>query len=253
MSGHSKWATIKRSKAANDAKRGQLFTKIGHEIAVVAREGGPDPDVNFRLRLILDRARRANMPKDNIERAIKRGAGLLEGGAALQEWLYEGYGPHGTAVMVVALTDNKNRAVSAIRRIFTRFGGNLGSDGCVAWMFSRKGEILVDAGSEDPDDVALMAIDAGATDVEVDEDVVTVYTEPEDLRKVQDALGESSLEIKEAQLSWMAQSQMSLGEKETIQTMKMVEALEDLDDVQQVFSNMEIADDILTKYESQAA
>jgi len=253
MSGHSKWATIKRSKAANDHKRGQLFTKMGHEIAIAAREGGPDPDSNFRLRLVLDKARRANMPKDNIERAVKRGAGLLEGEAALQEWIYEGYGPHGTAVMVLALTDNKNRAVSDIRRIFTRYGGNLGSDGCVAWMFSRRGEISIEVGDEDPDEVALLAIDAGAADFEADANGVTIYTEPEDLKSVQEALSENALQIREAQLAWIPQSRMSLGEKETLQTMKMMEALEELDDVQEVYSNMDIADDILAKYESEAA
>jgi YebC/PmpR family DNA-binding regulatory protein len=252
MSGHSKWATIKRSKAANDAKRGKLFTKLGHEIAVAAREGGADPDMNFRLRIALDKAKQANMPKDNIERAIKRGAGLLGGGEELQEWIYEGYGPHGTAIMVVALTDNKNRAVSDIRRAFDRFGGNLGSDGCVAWMFSRKGELRIKVGDEDPDEVALMAIDAGASDFEVDEELVTVYAEPEDFKTVEETLSDS-YEVAEAQLSWIPQSRMSLDEKETIQTMKLVEALEELDDVQQVFSNMDISDDVLAKYQSQAA
>ena len=253
MSGHSKWATIRRSKAANDAKRGQLFTKIGHEIAIAAREGGPDVEANFRLRLVLDKARQANMPKENIERAIKRGAGLLGDGADLQEWIYEGYGPHGTAFMVVALTDNKNRTVSDIRRAFVRYGGNLGSDGCVAWMFARKGEVRIEIGEADPDEIALAAIDAGAADVEIDESGVMVYTDPEDLRPVQNALREAAYEISEAQLSWLPQSRMSLEEKDTLQTLKLVEALEELDDVQQVFTNMDISDDVLAKYDSEAA
>ncbi|MBC7257388.1 MAG: YebC/PmpR family DNA-binding transcriptional regulator, partial [Chloroflexi bacterium] len=143
MSGHSKWATIKRTKSANDAKRGQLFTRLGREIMIAVREGGPDPESNFRLRLVIDKAKRANMPKENIERAIKRGAGEGGDAAELVECIYEGYGPNGTAILVQALTDNRNRTVSEVRHTFSRYGGNLGADGCVSWMFSRKGYITV--------------------------------------------------------------------------------------------------------------
>ena len=252
MSGHSKWATIKRSKGAADAKRGQLFTKIGHELAVAAREGGSDPDANFRLRLILDKARRANMPKENTERAIKRGAGELKGEAALQESIYEGYGPHGTAVLVQVLSDNKNRTVSEVRRAFSRSGGNLGAEGSVAWMFSRKGYIAITPGDADPDGIALVAIDAGAEDVEVSDSLIEAYTQPEDFKAVQEALA-TPYEISSAQLIWKPQTTMELNEKDTFQTMKMLEALEELEDVQEVYSNLDISDDLMSRYESEAA
>jgi YebC/PmpR family DNA-binding regulatory protein len=253
MSGHSKWSTIKRAKGAADAKRGQLFTKIGHELAIAAREGGSDTESNFRLRLVLEKARRANMPKENIDRAIKRGSGELKDGIVLEENIYEGYGPHGTAIMVQVLSDNKNRTVSDVRRAFSRHGGNLGSDGCVAWMFSRKGYLSINPGDSDPDEVALVAIDAGAEDVEVSEGLVEVYTQPEGFKVVQEALADASYEITNAQLSWRPQSTMTLGEKETFQTMKLLEALEELDDVQEVFSNLDLSDEMIAKYEAEAA
>ncbi|HHX64899.1 MAG TPA: YebC/PmpR family DNA-binding transcriptional regulator [Chloroflexi bacterium] len=252
MSGHSKWASIKRSKAANDSKRGQIFTKIGHEIAIAVREGGADPEANFRLRLVLEKARRANMPKDNIERAIKRGSGEGGSGNELAECIYEGYGPHGTAIIVEALTDNRNRTVSEIRHVFSRHGGNLGAEGCVAWMFSRKGYIAITPGDNDPEEIALVAIDAGAEDVEINEDLVEVYTPMDQFKAVQENLQDASYEITNAQLSWVPQSNITLGEKETIQNMKLLELLEDLDDVQEVYSNLEIGDETIAKYESAA-
>ncbi|MHB0857264.1 MAG: YebC/PmpR family DNA-binding transcriptional regulator [Anaerolineae bacterium] len=253
MSGHSKWATIKRSKGAADAKRGQLFTKIGRELVIAAREGGGDPEANFKLRLVLDKAKRANMPKENMERAIKRGSGDTKGGDDLQEVFYEGYGPHGTAIIVQGLSDNRNRTVSEVRHVFSRAGGNMGSDGSVAWMFSRKGYISVDLGDHDPDEVVLAAIDAGAEDVETGEGAVEVFTSLEDFKAVQQALAAASYEITSAQLSWVPQTTMALGEKETFQTMKLLEALEDLEDVQEVFSNLDISDEMMAKYESEAA
>ena len=191
MSGHSKWATIRRSKEANDSKRGKIFTKLGHEIALAAREGGLDPNANFRLRIVLDKARQANMPKDNIERAIKRAGGGAGEGEALMEFMYEGYGPNGTAILVQALTDNKNRTVSDVRRAFTRHGGNLGADGCVAWMFTRKGLLMVNPGDEDSEEIMLAAIDAGAEDVDISEESVEIYTEVGEFRAVRDALVEA--------------------------------------------------------------
>jgi YebC/PmpR family DNA-binding regulatory protein len=253
MSGHSKWATIKRAKGANDAKRGQLFTKIGHELALAAREGGADAESNFRLRLILDKARRANMPKENIDRAIKRGSGDAKGAEALAETTYEGYGPRGTAIMVLTLSENKNRTVSEVRHVFSRFGGNLGSDGCVAWMFARKGYITVTPGDNDPDEIALVAIDAGADDVETTEEAVEVYTQRENMKTVQDALHAASYEIANAEVNFVPQTTMSLDDKEAFQTMKLIEALEELDDVQQVYSNLDISDELAAKYEAQAA
>jgi YebC/PmpR family DNA-binding regulatory protein len=253
MSGHSKWATIKRSKGANDAKRGQVFTRIGREILIAVREGGPDPEANFRLRLIIDKARRANMPKDNIERAIKRGSGEGGEGADLIDAIYEGYGPSGTAIMVHVLTDNRNRAVSEVRHTFARHGGNLGSDGCVAWMFSRKGYITVKSEGYDPEEIALVAIDAGAEDVEVEDEFVGIYTQVADFKAVQEALHEAGYDIEDAQLSWIPQSNMSLDEKDTLKTMRLIEVLEDLDDTQGVFSNLDIQDEMIAKFESEAA
>ncbi|MBN1401216.1 MAG: YebC/PmpR family DNA-binding transcriptional regulator [Anaerolineae bacterium] len=253
MSGHSKWATIKRSKAANDAKRGNLFTKLGHEIALAAREGGPEPEANFRLRIALDKARQANMPKDNIERAIKRGTGQSDDAVSLEEILYEGYGPHGIAVLVKALTDNRNRTVSEIRHVFTRYGGNLGAGGSVAWMFSRKGYLSIGSGEVDPEEIALQAIDAGAEDVEIGDDTVEIYTAVEDLSTVRGALEEAGLEIGDAQLSWIPQSTTQLSDSETLKSMKLLEALEELMDVQEVFSNLDIQDEMIARYESEAA
>ena len=253
MSGHSKWASIKRQKGVNDAKRGQLFTKLGREIVIAVREGGPDPEGNFRLRLVLDKARQANMPKDNIERAIKRGSGESVDGSHVEEYTYEGYGPHGTAIIVEAFTDNRNRAVSEIRHVFSRYGGNLGADGCVAWMFARKGVISIEIGDTDPDEIALAAIDAGAEDVEIGEETVEVYTEIADFRAVREALTEAGYTLLDAQLSWLPQSQLTLSEKEAMTNLKLMEALEDLDDVQQVYSNLDISDEVLATYENQAA
>ena len=253
MSGHSKWATIKRSKAANDAKRGKIFTKIGHEIVIAVREAGADPEANFNLRMALEKARRANMPKDNISRAIKRGSGELRGAVELAEGFYEGYGPHGIAIMVKSLSDNKNRAVSDIRHIFSRYGGNLGSEGCVAWLFSHRGYIHIDPEDGDAEEIALAAIDAGAEDVEIGERSVEIYTRPEDFKMVQETLAEATYTIASAQLSWIPQSTMSLGERETLQAMKLLETLEDIEDVQEVFSNLDISDDMIAKYEAQAA
>lgn len=252
MSGHSKWATIKRAKSANDAKRGKVFTQLGRELMVAAREGGGDPASNFRLRLVLDKAKKANMPKENIERAIKRGTGELKDVGAMEEVSYEGYGPHGTAFLVEVLTDNKNRAVADVRHVFSRLGGNLGADGCVAWMFSRKGYIAIRPGEEDPEEVALVAIDAGAEDVEISEDLIEVYTEPGDLRQVREALSED-YEIETAELSWIPQSTQALDEHATLQTMKLIDALEELEDVQHVYTNLDISDEAMTMFENTAA
>ncbi|NLG26679.1 MAG: YebC/PmpR family DNA-binding transcriptional regulator [Chloroflexi bacterium] len=253
MSGHSKWATIKRSKGVADTKRGALFTKLGHEIAIAAREGGSDPDSNFRLRLVLDKARQANMPKDNVERAIARGAGELKGSEALQEAIFEGYGPGGSAIMLQTLSDNRNRTVSEVRRAFERHGGNLGSDGSVAWMFSRRGQITVDVEGLDPDDVAMVAIDAGAEDVDVEDNTLQIYTDPKDLKPVQEALVKGKFQVIESQLAWIPQNLMPLDEKDTVQTLKLVDALDELDDVTEVYNNIEITDEALAKYQSEAA
>ncbi len=249
MSGHSKWATIKRQKGVADARRGQLFTKLAREIEIAARDGGGDPAMNFRLRLAIDRAKQANMPKDNIKRAMLRGTGELKG-AAIEEINYEGYGPQGTALIVEALTDNRNRTVSDVRRIFSRYGGNLGETGCVSWLFERKGYISIVPQDGEAEELALMAIDAGADDVRVDKDLVEIFTDVKDLQKVRQALTEANISFNTAELSWIPKSMVQLDKKATLQNMRLIDALEELDDVHQVYSNLEISDEIMAAYEA---
>ena len=244
MSGHSKWSTIKRKKSAEDAKRGKIFTRVARELTLAAREGGGDPDTNPSLRLAIDKARAANMPKDNIERAIKRGTGELEGGQ-LEEICYEGYAPHGVALLVKCLTDNRNRTLSEVRRVFNRSGGSLAEAGAVAWMFDTKGYLTVARDDLDPDDIFMMAIDAGAEDIEVSDEFVEVYTLPGDLHMVREGLIGSGLTVEDAELSQVPKTLMTLDEKETLQIMNMIEMLEELDDVQEVYSNLDISEEIL--------
>lgn len=248
MSGHSKWSTIKRKKASTDAKRGQLFTKMGRELAIVAREGGPDADTNFKLRLVIEKAKAANMPKDNIERAIRRGAGL-EKGEALEEITYEGYGPNGVAMLVQVLTDNRNRSVADVRRIFNRHGGSLGEVGCVAWQFDTKGYITIEAGKVDPDAIFEIAVEVGAEDVDIGDDLIEILTESADLHVVRDALSVQSVPVNSAELSKIPKITTSLDEKGTLSNMNLIDALEELDDVQQVYSNLDISDEVMAAYE----
>ncbi len=247
MSGHSHWATIKRSKGAADAKRGQVFTKLAREIQIAARDGGADATSNFRLRLAVDKARQSSMPKDNIERAIQRGTGQLKG-ETIEEITYEGYGPQGTAMIVEVVTDNRNRAVSEVRRLFSRHGGSLGESGSVQWLFDRKGYISVIPENGSADDLALAAIDAGADDVKVDPELVEIYTRAEDLQKIRDVLEGNSVELDDALLSWVPKTLIQLDEKTTMQNMRLIDALEELDDVQHVYSNLEITDEVGEKY-----
>ena len=245
MSGHSKWSTIKRKKGAEDARRGKLFTRLAREISIAAKNGG-DPSANSSLRLAIDKARTSNMPKDNIERAIKRGTGELEGGE-LDEIIYEGYGPHGVALLVKCLTDNRNRTIADVRRIFNRSGGSMAEAGAVTWMFDAKGYISVERDDQDPDEIFMQAVDAGAEDVQTSDDFVEIYTEPSDLHWVRESLAGRGLAIENAELSMVPKTLMTLDEKDTLQVMNMIEALEELDDVQQVFSNLDISEEILAK------
>ena len=249
MSGHSKWSTIKRKKAAEDAKRGQLFTKLGRELTIAAREGGPNPEANFKLRLVIDKARAANMPKENIERAIRRGAGL-EKSEALEEIYYEGYGPGGVAMLIQVVTDNRNRAVAEVRRLFNRMGGNLGESGCVAWLFESKGYIAISVDDKDQEQLFELAVEAGADDVEISEDMVEIYTSPEDFRGVKEALERQGLALEAAEIAMIPKSTTQLSAEETMKAMRLIEALEELDDVQQVYSNLDISDELLTRYEA---
>lgn len=242
MSGHSKWATIKRKKGAADAKRGQLFTKLTREITVSAREGGGDPESNFRLRLAVQRARAENMPADNIQRAIQRGAGSGDGSEHFDEIMYEGYGPQGVAMLVQALTDNRNRTVAEVRSIFTKAGGSLGEAGSVAWMFDPRGLIVIEPrNGEDPDEITLAAIDAGAEDVHVDDEHIEVVTAFNDLKSVQDALSSGNYNITSAERTMVPKTTMDLDQKGLEQNLRLMERLEELDDVQTVYTNLDLA------------
>ena len=252
MSGHSHWATIKRSKGAADAKRGQLFTKLGREIEIAARDGGgADVGSNFRLRLTVDKARQSAMPKENIERAILRGTGQLKG-ESIEEITYEGYGPQGTAVIVEVVTDNRNRAVSEVRKLFSRHGGNLGETGSVAWLFERKGYISIVPKDGEADELALVAIDTGADDVKVSQELVEVYTRVEDLQKIKAALEQKQITVESAELSWVPKTLMQLDGKATHQNMRLIDALEESDDIQAVYSNLEISDEAMTAYQAES-
>jgi YebC/PmpR family DNA-binding regulatory protein len=250
MSGHSKWSTIKRKKGAEDAKRGKIFTKMGRELEIAAREGGPDPSMNFKLRLVMEKAKQANMPKDNIERSIRRGAGM-EKGEQLEQVVYEGYGPGGTALMVRALTDNRNRAVADIRRAFSRHGGNLGEAGCVAWMFEPKGYISIPLNGHSPDELFELAVNSGAEDVIIGEDMIEVYADIQDFEGLQEGLSEASVEMDIAELYMMPQTTMDLEPEQGLKVMGLVDALEELDDVEKVYTNLNITDEMFELYASQ--
>lgn len=246
MSGHSKWATIKRQKGANDARRGQLFTKLAREISLAARDGG-DPNFNFKLRLIVDKARASNMPKENIERAIKRGSGAGDDGAVLEEVTYEGYGPHGVAILMQVVTDNKNRTVSEIRRALTRGGGNLGESGSVGWLFESKGYITIPAAGLNQDKAFELALDAGAEDVQFGEELAEIYTLPSDLQTVRQAFQDARYELENAEVTMLPKTYIALDPADTLQVMNLIESLEELDDVSKVYSNLEISEEVLEK------
>jgi YebC/PmpR family DNA-binding regulatory protein len=249
MSGHSKWSSIKRQKGVNDAQRGQLFTKLAKEIIMAAKQGGGDPNANFRLRLAVQKARENNMPADNIDRAIKRATGGGEG-EDVQEVIYEGFGPAGTALMVEAVTSNKNRTVAEVRHAFTRGGGVLGENGSVGWNFDLRGVITITPDGKDADDIALVAIDAGAEDVQVGGDTIDVYTAPADLEAVKKALEDGGVTVASAEAARVARTTVQLDERDAIQTLRLVEKLEALDDVQKVYFNAEFSDDVLASYSS---
>ena len=246
MAGHSKWANIQHRKGAQDKKRGKLFTKLIREIAVAAKMGGSELEANSRLRVAVDKAKAQSMPKDNIERAIKRGAGETDG-ADYHEIRYEGYGPGGTAVMVDCLTDNRNRTVADVRHAFTKFGGNLGADGSVNYLFNQVGQLMFPPGI-DEDVVMEAAIDAGAEDVVVEDDgSIEVLTAPTDFEQVRDIMVTAGLEAESAKVTMRASTSASLGVKEAGSMIKMLDMLEDLDDVQEVYSNADISADILAQ------
>jgi YebC/PmpR family DNA-binding regulatory protein len=248
MSGHSKWSTIKRKKGAEDAKRGKLFTRLGRDIMVAARNGG-DPATNPTLRMCIDKARAANMPKDNIERAVKKGTGELAGGD-VEEVTYEAFGPYGIPLLIECVTDNRNRALADVRRVLNRQGGNMAEAGAVSWMFDTKGAITIDRTDQDPDEIFLLAVDAGAEDVEISDDVFEIYTAAGDLHAVSSALIDDGLKIAEAELSQIPKNEIEVGPKETVQVMNLIEGLEDVDDVQRVYSGLSISDEAIAELEA---
>jgi YebC/PmpR family DNA-binding regulatory protein len=246
MAGHSKWASIKHKKKATDAKRGALFTKLTRAIQVAAREGGGDPTGNPALALAIQKAKDASMPKDNIERAIAKGSGADADAEAFESVLYEGYGPAGVAVLVESLTDNRNRTGSEVRHIFTKSGGNLGEPGSVAWVFDKKGVLVVDADRYSEDDL-FAAIDAGAEDVSIDENVYEVVTAPEDLADVRQVLEDAGVELESAEISMQPKSTVDVPEDQVAQLMRLIEALEEHDDVNAVHANFNVDAEVLER------
>jgi len=239
MSGHSKWSSIKRKKAKEDAKRGKIFTKIGKEITVAARLGGGDPDANTRLRQAILAGKQSNMPADNIKKAIQRGTGELPG-TSYEEAIYEGYGPGGVAVMVSILTDNRNRTISEIRYLFSKYSGNLGEAGCVSWIFDRKGYIVVEKGKVSEDDLMELAITAGAEDMRDDGSNYEIITTPENYEQIHEFLEENNVELAVSEISMVPKNTVKLEGKSAKQVLRMMEAFEEHDDVQNVWANFDI-------------
>lgn len=245
MSGHSKWANIKRRKGKVDAIRGKVTTKISREITIAVRMGGADPSGNMRLKLALQKAKENNIPKDNIQRAIQKGQGALEGGN-YEEILYEGYGPGGVAVLLEIMTDNRNRTAADIRHLFTKYGGNLGESGCVSWMFDKKGLFLVDkAPAINEEDLMLLAIEAGAEDFKAEDDQYEITTAPDDWESVREALEKAKVTVTTAQITMVPQTTVELTGDEAVKMLKLMDALEDHDDVQEVYTNVDLDEDLL--------
>jgi len=244
MAGHSKWANIRHRKAAQDAKRGKIFTKLAREIMVAAREGGGDPEKNPRLRSAIERARKFNMPKENIERAIKKGTGEIAG-ESFEEIVYEGYGPGGVAIIVKCLTDNRNRTASEVRHVFSKFGGNLGTSGCVSWMFNRKGVIKVSAEKYDEDRVMEAGIEAGAEDVIREDEFYVIYTDPSEFEEVKEKLRSMGLDFEDAKIELIPTTTTRVEGETAQKVLKLLMALEDLDDVQEVYSNFDMPEEVM--------
>ena len=247
MSGHSKWSSIKHQKGVTDARRGKLFTKLTREIILAVRQGGSSPETNYHLRLAVQKARDNNMPSDNIERSIKRGEGTLEG-AALVEMILEGYGPGGSAVLVEAVSDNRNRTVQEVRSLFVRSGGNLGESGSVVWLFASRGLITVETANLDADELALQVIDAGAEDVNTEPGIIEIITKPEEMEAVRAALEQNKVTICSAELARVPKTTVQLDERTSSQVLTLLEKLEELDDTRSVCSNVDFSDDFLEKH-----
>jgi len=249
MSGHSKWSTIKRKKAANDSKRGAIFTRLAREITIAARQGG-DPESNFALRLAVDKAKASNMPKDNIERAIKRGTGELKDGAELEEIIYEAYAGHGVALLIETVTDNRNRTIADLKHVLGKYGGAMAEPGSVTWQFEQKGSISLPSAGVAFDDLFLIAADAGAEDVSTVDDYIEIATSREDLHAVLNALQDAGYTVENAQLEWVSKTPLDLDAAVAVKVLGAIETLEDLDDTQNVYSNLNITDEILAAIEA---
>lgn len=250
MSGHSKWSTIKRKKGAADAKRGALFTRLAREIVIAAREGGGDPDTNFRLRLAVDKARSENMPKENIERAIRRGTGEDKDGAAFEQITYEGYAPHGVAVMVETVTDNRNRTVSDLRHVFTKAGGNMSEPGAVSWQFDRIAYFSFPSSALDFEKAFELGIEAGANDVEEDDGHIEITGPVESFKEIATRLHQAGVQPEEAGLRLIPRQEVELSPEDAVQVLKALESIEDLDDVQNVYSNLKVSDEAIAAFTS---
>lgn len=252
MSGHSKWSTIKRAKGAADAKRGALFTKLARDITLAAGQGGGDPDMNFRLRLAIDKAKSNNMPQDSIARAVRRGSGESgEGAVSLAEITYEGYGPGGGAILLQAVTDNRNRTAAEVRSAFNKGGGSLGESGCVAWNFETKGVLTIEmADADQAEELGLVAIDAGAEDVKIEDGVLEIYTTPDTLPATQKALEEEGVTLSSADISLVPKATVALDHRAAEQTLRLLDLLEDLSDVQKAYTNADFPAEVLEQYET---
>ena len=250
MSGHSHWATIRRKKGAQDAKRGQVFTRLAREIVIAAREAGGDPSTNMRLQFAIDRARAGNMPKDNIERAIRRGTGELKEGNLIEEINYEGYAPNAIALIIACLTDNRNRAVAEIRHILNRYGGSMAEAGAVAWQFSRSAYFSLPREGNDADKIFELAVDAGASDVNIEDELIEIFGPVECYKEISESLKNTNIDYDEAEIRMIPNNEVELSPEDTVQVLRVIEALEELDDVHTVYSTLSISDEAMAQLEA---
>jgi YebC/PmpR family DNA-binding regulatory protein len=250
MSGHSHWATIKRKKSAEDAKKGKLFTRLAREIVIAAREGGGDPEMNVRLALAIDKAKAANMPKDSIERAIKRGTGEDKSAKEMEEILYEGYAPHGVALMIECFTENRNRTVAELRHILTKAGGSMGDPGSVSWQFERMAYFALVADEHDFDQIFELAVEAGADDIQLEDNLIEIIGTPSAFSGIADYLKKAGIKPEESGIKFMPKQEMNLDVEQSLKVMKTVENLEELDDVQNIYSNLNISEEAIQAMEN---
>lgn len=250
MSGHSHWATIKRKKSAADAKKGKIFTRLAREIVIAVREGGGDPEVNVRLELAIDKAKDANMPKDSIERAIKRGTGEDKEGEDFEEIIYEGYAPHGVALMIECVTENRNRTVAELRHILTKAGGNMADPGSVSWQFERMTYFALPSDKHDFDDIFELAVEAGADDIKQDDNLIEIFGKPNSFQSIADHLSKANIKPEESGIKFLPKQEISLDTEQAVKVMKVIENLEDLDDIQDIYTNLDITEEAIAAMEN---